>query len=74
MESIAQRQSHVFPPTEDSAMRKSVRYLATVVTTHSKPIPIDLILKIATALLISFAATLVLVHAEVYFAGALIRS
>jgi hypothetical protein len=55
-------------------MRKPVRYLATVVTTHSKPIPIDLILKIATALLISFAATLVLVHAEVYFAGALIRS
>jgi hypothetical protein len=37
--------------------------------THTRPMPtgIELILKIATALLISFAATLVLVHAEVYF-------
>jgi hypothetical protein len=33
---------------------------------------VDLILKIGTALLISFAATLVLVHAEVYFARSLI--
>jgi hypothetical protein len=55
-------------------VRKPVRYLATDVATHGKPTPIDLILKIATALLISFAATLVLVHAEVYFAGTLIMS
>ena len=34
----------------------------------SAPTAVDLTLKIATALLISFAATLVLVHAEVYFA------
>lgn len=32
------------------------------------PTAVDMILKIATALLISFSAALVLVHAEVYFA------
>jgi hypothetical protein len=44
--------------------------------TQIKPAPIgvDLMLKIGTALLISFAATLVLVHAEVYFASPLIWS
>jgi hypothetical protein len=33
---------------------------------------VELAVKIATAFLISFAATLVLVHAEVYFARSLI--
>jgi len=32
------------------------------------PTGVEMILKIGTALLIGFAATLVLVHAEVYFA------
>jgi hypothetical protein len=43
-------------------------------TTQIKPAStgVDLILKISTALLISFAATLVLVHAGVYFAQSLI--
>jgi hypothetical protein len=38
-------------------------------TTQIKPAPagVELILKVGTALLISFAATLVLVHAVVYF-------
>jgi hypothetical protein len=41
--------------------------------TQTKPAPIglDLLLKIGTALLISFAATLVLIHAEVFFASPL---
>jgi hypothetical protein len=43
-------------------------------TTQIKPAStgVDLILKIGTALLISFAATLVLVHADAYFAQSLI--
>jgi hypothetical protein len=46
------------------------RHLPTALTTQIKPAPtgVELILKIGTALSISFAATLVLVHAEVYFA------
>jgi hypothetical protein len=38
-------------------------------TTQIKPAStgVDLILKIGTALLITFAATLILVHAEMYF-------
>ena len=55
-------------------MHKPSRYLATGRTAQIKPAPIggvELILKIGTALLISFAATLVLVHAEVYFASSL---
>jgi hypothetical protein len=53
---------------------KSSRYLPTDMTTQTKlaSTGVDLILKIGTALLISFAATLVLVHAEVYFARSLI--
>jgi hypothetical protein len=53
---------------------KSSRYLPTGMTTQTKlaSTGVDLILKIGTALLISFAATLVLVHAEVYFARSLI--
>jgi len=41
--------------------------------TQSKPAPIrvDLLLNIGTALLIGFAATLVLLHAEVFFASPL---
>jgi len=41
--------------------------------TQTKPAPIglDLLLKIGTALLISFDATLVLVHAGVFFASPL---
>jgi hypothetical protein len=48
---------------------KSLRYLPT----PSKPATpaVDLLLKIGTALLMTFAATLVLVHAEVYFARSL---
>jgi hypothetical protein len=38
------------------------------------PTGAELILKVATALLITFAATLVLVHAQVYFACSLISS
>jgi hypothetical protein len=52
-------------------MRKPFRYLPTAVPTQTKPTEtgVDLILKIATAFLISFAVTLVLVHAEAYFAS-----
>ena len=48
---------------------KSLRYLPT----PSKPATpaVDLLLKIGTAFLMTFAATLVLVHAEVYFARSL---
>jgi hypothetical protein len=55
-------------------MHKFFRHLPTTLTTQIKPAPsgVELILKIGTALLISFAATLVLVHAEVYFAQSLI--
>lgn len=51
-------------------MHKSFRHLPTALTTQIKRAPtgVELVLKIGTALLISFAATLVLVHAEVYFA------
>ena len=44
-------------------MPKSLRYLPT----RSKPATpaVDLLLKVGTALLMTFAATLVLVHAEV---------
>jgi hypothetical protein len=44
------------------------------VATRIKPAPrgVDLMLKIGTALLMTFAATLVLVHAEAYFAPSLI--
>jgi len=55
-------------------VHKSFRYLPRGMTTQIKPAStgVDLILKIGTALLISFAATLVLVHADVYFAQSLI--
>jgi hypothetical protein len=55
-------------------MYKFFRHFPTAMTTQIKPAPtgVELILKIATALLISFAAALVLVHAEVYFAQSLI--
>jgi hypothetical protein len=55
-------------------MHMSFRRLPMATTTQTKPAPtnIELALKIGTALLITFAATLVLVHAEVYFAGSLI--
>ena len=45
---------------------KSLRYLPTRI----KPAPtaVDLVLRIGTALLMTFAATLVLVYAEIYFA------
>jgi len=48
--------------------------LPTAMTTQIKPAPtgVEVILKIGTALLISFAATLVLVRAQVYFAQPLI--
>jgi hypothetical protein len=51
-------------------MRKPFRYLPTAMPAPIKPTEtgVDVILKIATAFLISFAVTLVLVHAEVYFA------
>jgi hypothetical protein len=43
------------------------------IATRIKPAPgVDLMLKIGTALLMTFAATLVLVHAEAYFAPSLI--
>ena len=47
---------------------KSLRYLPT----RNKPATpaVDLLLKIGTALLMTFAATLVLVHAEIYLAHA----
>ena len=54
-------------------MHNSFRYLPTALTTQIKRAPtgVELILKLGTALLISFAATLVLVHAEVHFAQSL---
>jgi hypothetical protein len=54
-------------------MHKSSRYFTTRMPTQTKPAPIgvDLLLKIGTALLISFAATLVLLHAEFFFASPL---
>jgi hypothetical protein len=50
-------------------MRKPYRYLAAPLPAHGEPAPtgMDLVLKIGTALLISFAATLLLVRAEAYF-------
>jgi hypothetical protein len=47
---------------------KSLRYMPT----RSKPATsaVDLLLKVGTALLMTFAATLVLVHAEIYLAHA----
>jgi hypothetical protein len=44
------------------------------IATRIKPAStgVDLMLKIGTALLMTFAATLVLVHAEAYFAPSLI--
>jgi len=55
-------------------MHKSFRYLPAAATTPTKPgtTGVDLVLKIATALLMAFAATLVLVHADVYCGQALI--
>jgi hypothetical protein len=55
---------------EAPMMHKSFRHLPTALTTRIKPAPtgVEMILKIGTALLIGFAATLVLIHAEVYFA------
>ena len=55
-------------------MHESFRHLPRALTTQIKPgsTGVDLILKIGTALLIGFAATLVLVHAEAYFAQSLI--
>lgn len=55
-------------------MHKSFRYLPAAATTPTKPATtgVDLVLKIATALLMAFAATLVLVHADVYCGQALI--
>ena len=57
-------------PMEAPMMHESFRRPPTTLTTQIKPSPtgVELILKIGTALLISLAATLVLVHAEVYFA------
>ncbi|HKF07906.1 MAG TPA: hypothetical protein VKB89_04180 [Xanthobacteraceae bacterium] len=54
-------------------MHKPSRYFPTRMPTQTKPAPIglDLLLKIGTALLISFAATLVLVHVGVFFASPL---
>ena len=45
---------------------------ATTLQTKSAPTYVELALKIGAALLITFAATLVLVHAEVYFTRSLI--
>jgi hypothetical protein len=44
--------------------------LRSSIATRIKPAPtgVDVMLKIGTALLMTFAATLVLVHAEAYFA------
>lgn len=54
---------------EAPVMHKSLRYLPTSLTAQIKraPIGVEFILKIGTALLMSFAATLVLLHAEVHF-------
>jgi hypothetical protein len=54
---------------EAPMMPKSFQRLPTALIAQSKRVPtgVELILKIGTALLISFAATFVLVHAEVYF-------
>ena len=51
---------------------KALRSFA--IATRIKPAPtgVDLMLKIGTALLMTFAATLVLAHAEAYFAPSLI--
>jgi hypothetical protein len=48
--------------------------LSTATTLQTKPATtyVELALKIGAALLITFAATLVLVHAEAYFARSLI--
>jgi hypothetical protein len=61
---------------EAPVTRKTFRYPATAMPTDIKETPTsaELILKVATALLITFAATLVLVHAQVYFARSLISS
>jgi hypothetical protein len=55
---------------EAPMMHRSFRHPPTALTTQIKPAPagVEMVLKIGTALLISFAAMLVLVHAEVYFA------
>jgi len=49
-------------------------WLSTATTSQTKPAPtyFELALKIGAALLMTFAATLVLVHAEAYFARSLI--
>ena len=49
-------------------------WLSTATTLQTKPAPtyVELALKIGAALLITFAAALVLVHAEVYFTRSLI--
>jgi hypothetical protein len=59
---------------EAPVTRKPFRYLPTVMPAQIKPTPtgVELILKVATALLVTFAAMLVLVHAQVYFARSLI--
>ena len=51
---------------------KPLRSLAITTRIKSAPTGVDLMLKIGTALLMTFAATLVLVHAEAYFAPSLI--
>jgi hypothetical protein len=57
---------------EAPMQRNSLRYLPSRI----KPVPsiLDLALRIGTALLMCFAATLVLVHAGIYFAQRLIVS
>jgi hypothetical protein len=54
-------------------MPKPSRYVPPGMPMHTKPAPIgvDLLLKMGTALLISFAATIVLLHAGVFFASPL---
>jgi hypothetical protein len=52
-------------------MQKPSRYFPTRTPAQIKLISVDLLLQIGTALLISFAATLVLLHAEFFFASPL---
>jgi hypothetical protein len=54
---------------EAPVMHKPLRYSPT-----SAPTMVDLILKISTGLLMSFAAALVLVHAQAYLARWLLLS
>ena len=51
---------------------KLLRSFAIATRIKAAPTGVDLMLKIGTALLMTFAATLVLVHAEAYFAPSLI--